>query len=261
MQKMNKIENAIKCVNCKNVLLTHVLLPCNHLICKKHVDELDADVVCIFCQKCGMQHKKRNDFPSIEAFQQIIDSKISEFDFGAEHKQTKSACLDLADVIKRIDDLNNDPNNFTNKEIGDLKRALDLKREELKLKIDEMTAKLMEKLEAYEVECRKEVEASSDNEFKSRSKEINEESERVRVELLERGLEVLDEIKLNEAEWRRIKEESVKAKENLENLLKSFQQKLLLDKFEDMRVDVLCFQSINIDSAFHFRYYYFCLIL
>ena len=66
---MDKISNAIKCVNCQLVLKSPVFLPCHHSVCKHHV-QIDIPII---CEKCGKTHDKPQEgFPDNESLAEII---------------------------------------------------------------------------------------------------------------------------------------------------------------------------------------------
>lgn len=129
---MEKILKAIKCSICRNILVSPLLLPCHHSVCQRHVDEAINEL--ITCNECGSDHQKRPNFPFPinMALAQIIEAQIAALDLGETHTDAKRTCEKLETVIKECEQLLNDPDNFTYKEINELERQLHLRREELK---------------------------------------------------------------------------------------------------------------------------------
>lgn len=249
---MDKIKDAIKCSNCRNILSSPVILPCSHSICRRHVEEVNSDV--ITCYKCEKDHRKQ-EYTLNQALMQIIEAQIEALDFGEVHKNAKKSCDQLELVIKEIEQLLNDPNNFTHEEINELQRQLELKREEMKKRIDDEFDKFYAKLQDYKNECTQNL---ASNKYSILSGKISLGLKETREKLNE-WLRVLDELKVsNEPKWKNIIAESEKFKGNLEAELNRFKQNLLLEKFENSKSEVAFIQkNINIETLFSVVFDYF----
>ena len=146
---MDIILNAIKCEICHEILESPVLLPCTDNICKKHVSNQTNGV--IRCEKCGVEHQiPAHGFLSVPALEAIIKSEIGHMDFGSVHNETKKSCESIENTLKEFEVLLKDPFVFTHEKISELKNSVQLKGEELKLRIDEEMKILLDKLEEYE---------------------------------------------------------------------------------------------------------------
>ena len=168
---MDRILKAIKCAICHEIIESAVILPCTDNICKKHVSDLTNDV--IRCEKCGDEHQIPNNVfqPNI-LLQMIIESGIVNLDFGNVLKEAKKSCESFGDSLKEFEVLLKDPQFLTYETISELKNKVQLKREELKLIIDQEAKKLIDKLEEYE---RQSKEYLSSNEFKVESEKLETE--------------------------------------------------------------------------------------
>ena len=168
---MNRILNAIKCAICHEILESPVILACSCNICYKHVKNQNKDF--IQCEKCGVEHQiPTNGFHSNIALQVIIEAEIANLDFGSIHKEAKISCESFEKALKELDILLKDPYFYTYERISELKNIVQLKGEELKLKIDEEMQKYIYRLEDYE---RQSKEYLSSNEFKVESKRLENE--------------------------------------------------------------------------------------
>jgi hypothetical protein len=222
---MDKIKKAIECAICKNVMNSPVLWPCGHSICKRHTDEIiDIDEL-ITCNKCGRDHPKQDFLPN-ENLAIIIEAQIANLlDLGPKHKTAKDTCDKLDSVIGQIEQLLNCPYYFTHAEINELQRQAQLKREELKIRIDKEFDKFYNKLEEYKASCQSHL---STNEYKIEAKKISDEVRNDRAKLNE-WFSVLNEIKMtNEPIWIRIKNESDNSVESLETKMEEFKKNELL---------------------------------
>ena len=171
---MNKIQNAIKCVLCREILELPVILPCNDIVCEKHVsNQINDDF--FKCEKCGIDHRiPTNGFQPVIALQEIIDSQIGNLDFGSVHKEAKRSCESFEEALKEFKVLLKDPYVFAHEIISELKNSVQLKGEELKLRIDQETKRFIDELEEYESESKDYI---LTNEFSEKSKMLENELE------------------------------------------------------------------------------------
>jgi hypothetical protein len=168
---MNKIANVVKCSLCHELLESPVLLPCSCNICNKHVINQNKDL--IRCEKCGVEHQiPTNSFHANNALQMLIKAEIAKLDFGSGHKSAKKSCESVEETFNELKLLLRDPGLYTHEKISELKNIVQLKGQELKLRIDEEMKKLMDRFDEYERESRRYL---STNEFKEESKKLEDE--------------------------------------------------------------------------------------
>jgi hypothetical protein len=254
---MNKISNAIKCVNCRNILVSPVLLPCGCSVCEKHTRNITGSTM--LCCACEIDHPMPSNgiFPPNTALVEIIDAQFGEMiDFGPEHAEAKEACTRLNELLVNIDDLLNDPNHFTYDAIEYLKSVAQLKVEETKLKMDKDLARLVVNLDEFKADCER---TRKSRIYATRSERFGREKEAARLER-EKWMVTLNELKVNEPEWKKIKNKCAKAIEHLEDELAKFKRECLFEKrFSVYRADVAkVFGSFEIDPMFKFRCEFFC---
>jgi hypothetical protein len=247
---MNKITHAVKCGNCTNILESPVSLPCGCCICHKHTIDIKGPILCISCE-IEYPLPPSGRFPLIKALAEIIDAQIVDIDFGEEHNEAKELCKHLDDLLTNIEDTLKDPYNFTHEAISYLKNTVQLKGEEMKLKIDEQMASLIGKLDKYNEDCKQNL---SSSEFVAKSKELSDEKEEARFEL-EKWLDTLNELKYKEAETERIKNESREIIKKFETKLRQFKiDSLLQKKIGIYRAEIKqTLVMFNFDSKYDFR--------
>lgn len=150
---MDSILKIIKCFNCESTLSSPVLLPCGHSVCKKHaIENIERT---IRCGKCGQDHSiPTNSFPQNEALSMLIENEIGKLDFGETYNKAKRCCSELGDFHENIDALLKDPNMFTYEQVNDLRNKIEVKSEEMKLRIDKEVDRLMEKLSKFEFDSK-----------------------------------------------------------------------------------------------------------
>jgi hypothetical protein len=120
---MNMISNAIKCVVCKHVLTSPVLLPCGDSVCKKHTIDAKGPIL---CTTCDIEHQipPNGGFLANKGLAEIIAAQIGNIDFGIEHRQAKYSCQHFDELLAQIEDILKDPYNFTYEAIGCLKNIV-----------------------------------------------------------------------------------------------------------------------------------------
>lgn len=240
---MDKILAAIKCPTCRNILSIPILLPCGHAICKEHTDGPEKFV---FCNECQINHSNNGGFVVIKMATDIISSRIDSLNFGAVHEGAKQTRKKLENELLQIEQQVNDLPFLIHQPIHNLKSQVTLKSEELKLLIDGTTQKIIDHLNKYEEECKKNLESLAftkvHNEFKMLIK-------KTRI-FLENSMNALNNLKYDEAKYDEIKSES---QLKLNELTKSFQtlnKKLLMDQNDLKNRLVQSFRTINIEPLF-----------
>ena len=147
---MDKVLNALKCVNCMETLSTPILLPCCHTICKSHTEVDDEHII---CAKCGSRHQNKG-FLLNEVVSDLISAQLSKINFGHQHKETSKSCDQLKKQLDKNDGMFNDLEYFVHESIDDLKNRVSLRSEQLKVKIDQITQELIDELDEYENRCK-----------------------------------------------------------------------------------------------------------
>lgn len=132
---MEKISNAIKCVNCKQILSSPVLLPCYHSVCHNH--SISGET--IKCGKCDLVHRipANRQFPPNEIAAQMIDAQIAKLDFGKCHHKAKECCTRMNELMQQIEQMIKDPVNFEYERVSEMKPKVQLRKEEAIQKIEE----------------------------------------------------------------------------------------------------------------------------
>lgn len=247
---MNKISSAINCVNCREVIVLPVILPCGCSICEKHTIDVYGPIRCCTCE---IDHPlpPNGNFPPNRALSSILDTQIGTRDFGLKHSNAKKSCSRLDDLLASIESILNDPYNFTYEAIRNLINAVQLKGEEMKLEIDNQMDYFISILEEYNENCK--IYSNTDD-YWLKSEEFREEKDECR-KVLNKWVNILnDEVKLSENEWTRIEIESQEAIEWFESTLDLFKSNLLLRQFGKFRHKIEeYFGNFELDANFNLR--------
>lgn len=248
---MNKILNAIKCVNCQSVLSSPVFLPCTHSVCQKHEIHSNDGFVSVYCFECGIEHRKSSNgvgFPANSALATIIEAQIESLEFGKGYKEAKESCEKLRALVKHAEELLNDPENFTFEKLDEMKNAVQLRGEEIKLRIDSEMLKLIEKMNEHRTSCKDYLRS---DEYGVVSSEFVEITKLIRDEINQSEL-VLNELKTNEVERGKVRRGNERKFGKFEETINAFKERLLLEDFKKKKLEVNHFMAINIDDVLQF---------
>lgn len=235
---MDKIKDAIKCVNCFSIINSPVIFPCGHSICKHHAQSRSNNM--IRCEKCGKDHSIPSDgFPNNESLASIIDTQVYDINLGEAYEQAKSDCLPLESLINQVNLFLADPSYQTREEIDEMRNRIFIKREELKQEIDNETEKLIDKLNQYV----KRLSAQLDEtEFKKCSSKLDSISREANIKLGQFKKQ-LDLFSLDVKKWESITDQVANEKKKLSDQLKSVRQLLIMSDFDDIQSESRSFQN------------------
>lgn len=240
---MDKILNALKCVNCRDTLSSPICLPCGHLICQSHTMKNDEHII---CGKCGTRHQNK-EFEVVEAVLDLISAQLTKINFGHQHKETTKSCDNLKKQLDKNDVMFNDLGYFIHESIDDLKNRVTLKSEQLKVKIDDITQELINDLDEYEKRCRNNsgdinsVENCELNELKK----LNEKAK----ESWRDWSTVLNELNVDVEKWSHIKRECDSTLESIREKLKHFEKEVFLKELEVKKMQIGFFEKASIDQV------------
>jgi hypothetical protein len=243
---MDKLSSALKCVNCRNVLESPVFLPCTHSICKKHTINAKSPIL---CRTCRIEHPlpENGDFPINSALADILDAQLSKLDLGKGQKEAKCACQMLRNVLAKVDTLLKDPTSYTRNKIDDLKDKVRAKGDAAKARIDEKVEHLICRLNEYQNNCHL---ALGTKEYVAKVEKFQVEKEITREHMKE-WMDTLNQIRVNDAVWERIKCESEEAIKHFESKLYKFKNELLFNRLVEFQDEVdKDFEKIELGSSF-----------
>lgn len=256
---MDKIRNALKCVNCRETLISPVVLPCGHMICQSHTQSANDQLI---CSECGTYFPNKG-FVVIKAFSDIIESELTDLDFGNYHKKAADKCEELKNRLEKNTLIFNDSDYFIHETISELKNRVMLKSEKLKIRIDEITREFIGDLAEYEKRCKINCEdknsntdfVSSLNEFKQYNSETKKSYQMWSSEL--------NKLKVDVDKWVKIEKECEKTLKDMNKKVKQFESELFLSELDFTKFRVDSFEKANIHfiprqkvNIFYFRFFF-----
>ena len=155
------IKEELSCKVCAGIYIDPItLVCCGEIICKQHVEELISKNSSnkFTCPLCNEENANQN-FKVTKLVQKLINRQLHEFKLNPNHEEIFK---DLKLEIGNLEAILKDPENVIYEEIAELKRQVDLKREQLKSQIDSSADELIQQLESYEARFKKEYKTNTD---------------------------------------------------------------------------------------------------
>ena len=159
MNKLIKELLVCKYENCDKYFEDPVVLCCGKTICKSHLmnllDETNIKDGKYVCKMCNSLHEIHPECFILRS--DINDLLESNSHLPEKQIEVKELYLEFSKTVKDLNKIVNEPSSYLNDFISDLKRKVDLQREELKLKIDEIALDLINKIDKLDEECRRDI--------------------------------------------------------------------------------------------------------
>lgn len=220
---MQAINEIIKCIECKKTLEKPVILPCGKNICRKHFDEKqNHGQAMIFCLHCQREHIiSSSDLIENSSLQDLINTKIDNFDLGETYSKALESCKELKNKLQDLESVQRLSDVYIQDFVINLINQIDLKREELKLKIDTRAEFLVQDLKQFEKDCLDKLIITRSS-LESKLQNSNRD-----LENLSNSLKVFTN---NNKEYEKINTSCVNKIDEVKNLMKEFKNEILLDR-------------------------------
>ena len=153
------INEDFTCKHCKDTFVDPVFLNCcGENVCKKHIDKSSA-FKCPF--DCGSNIEIKN-IQINKVLKNLMEREIHKFKIDPKYE---AIIKNLSHKIKQIEILHSDPELFIYNNFNELKRLVDLDRENAKVEIDKIADEIIQKLDSNEKELKSECKSTGDFEY------------------------------------------------------------------------------------------------
>lgn len=242
---MDKVLNALKCVNCREILSVPVILPCGHMICQQHIHVDDSQVMCC---NCGIHHPNK-EFITVKSVADMLEANLPSLDFGNQHKQVTKLCEELRNQLDKNDAMLNNFDTHIYEEISSLKNRVMLKSEKLKLSIDETTKEIISDLEELKKQCKINFkENTQEDGFKCSMDKFRTLNESTKKKLNEWS-QLLNQLKYDEEKCKKIQEDCKQTITDLIENVRNLEKELFMNKLHLQKNTVLYFEEVEIEST------------
>lgn len=233
--KVDKIKNLFECDVCLELLAEPVTLACGCTVCKSHLKDISEEER-FECESCQEEHSvPKAGFRINKNLQKALNCKLNALKASPIFEECKLQIESVRKSLSKIDQMSDDPELFVYEYFENIKRQVDLRREELKFKIDE-----------YSDEIVVEISRTQSNYQKSAP---NVSPPRVDMELLKDELDQLvkklDTVEINDSLFENVKEEILALREKCDRIPFYRQHSYIVDKDYSFT-----FRNITIDQDF-----------
>jgi hypothetical protein len=166
MYKLDKIKNLFNCDICNHSLVDPISLPCGNNVCHEHLktwfDLNDIEsLTCGICQdKHGVPEK---GFKVNKQIQEALDIELSNLEISfALYDDYKTKLEEARKSVTEIKTLEINSESYIYEYFSNIKRQVDIRREDLKFKIDKCSDDIIQYVE------------NTQSEFFKLSNEVNE---------------------------------------------------------------------------------------
>ena len=155
------INAELTCKYCNQVFKEPITLACGDNICKHHLEELisNKSSKTFTCPLCNEENATNQQFKVNKLIQTLVKRELHAFELDPKYETVLSS---LRIEIEKLAAILKDPENYLYEEISELKRQVDLDRENFKSQIDELADDLIQQLESYEKRFKAEYRANVD---------------------------------------------------------------------------------------------------
>ena len=152
MYKIDEIKNFFDCDFCHKVLVGPISIPCGSNLCKDHLDKLLKNIPKeknIFrCEICQEEHFIPKDgFKVDKRLQRGLEIKLNKLKLTPVFDECKTEIKTALERIAEIETLEKNSECFIYDYFEDMKIQVDIRREDLKMKIDEYSDEVIQSIE------------------------------------------------------------------------------------------------------------------
>ena len=236
MFKIDQVKNLFNCEQCSQLLVDPVTLPCGSSVCKSHLDELiektTKETNKFECELCKEKHYiPENGFAINKRFQSALDIKLNTLKLNPVYNECKKEINLAENSIEKIENLLKDPEHFIFEYFEELKRQVDLRRENLKLKLDNCSDEIIKSIEITKENCIK---------LSKESKRLSTEIEKSKVELT-KLIDGFDTFEISDKKFEEIKKSLIVLNRGLTRTLGENKDSITRGKeytFEFQEIDI-----------------------
>ena len=152
MFKVDKLKTSFDCDECHKLLAFPVLMPCGNIVCKSHIDKLQTDINNnISSLACGVCHEEhlvpKNGFIVHRRLQTLLELELDSLKLSPAFEDCKKEIEATKEKLETMESLEKNSEVYIYDYFEDVKRQVDIRREDLKLKIDNYSDDLIKSID------------------------------------------------------------------------------------------------------------------
>ncbi len=143
MYKIEKIKSSLDCDVCKKLLVNPMVMSCGKFFCKSHLTQLinkrSRETNTFICGICQKKHDlPKSGFKVNNRLQHLVKLQLNKLEQIAMFEGCKKELENAKENVVKIEFLERNSEKYIYDYFEEIKRKVDIRREELKHKIDLM---------------------------------------------------------------------------------------------------------------------------
>ena len=160
MLKVELLKSSLECDVCNALLVDPIVMPCDNVVCKTHLDKLSANLSnekkVFVCEICQEEHYiPKNGFIVNSRLKNFLSIELNAFEPSPIFNECKTEIEEAKIKLLKIEQLEKDPEIYTYEYFEDIKRKVGLRREDLKFKIDTYSDEIIKSIDNTQVNLAK----------------------------------------------------------------------------------------------------------
>ena len=156
MYKVDRIKNFFDCDICHQVLVDPISIPCGNNVCKSHLDKLLKNVSkersCFRCEICQEEHfVPKSGFKINKGLQNGLEIQFNTLKLPPIFDECKKVIKTAHRRVAKIETLEKNSEGYIYEYFEDIKRQVDIRREDLKMKIDKYSDEVIQSIEGTQL--------------------------------------------------------------------------------------------------------------
>ena len=156
MYKVDKIKNVFDCDLCHKVLVDPITIPCGNNVCKSHLDKLlkkiSKEKNIFQCEICKEEHFiPKSGFKVNKRLQNGLEIQFNTLKLTPIFDECKKVIKTAHRRVAKIETLEKNSEGYIYEYFEDIKRKVDIRREDLKMKIDKYSDEVIQSIEGTQV--------------------------------------------------------------------------------------------------------------
>ena len=152
MYKFDKIKNVFDCDSCHQVLVDPITIPCGNNVCKGHLDQIMKNVSreksSFQCEFCKEEHFiPKSGFKVNKGLQNCLEIRLNTLKLTPIFEECKTVLKTAHEKVAKIEMLEKNSEGYIYEYFEDIKRQVDIRREDLKMKIDKYSDEVIQSIE------------------------------------------------------------------------------------------------------------------
>ena len=157
---MDQFKNLFNCSLCNEILVSPVTIACGNNVCKRHLDQIleslsNSEKQSFKCQLCHNVHSLSiNDLIINKQIQNILDTEFYKMKININcFEECKQTLEDTNETFSMFESISKDPESHIYEYFQEIKNKVDIRREELKAKIDTYSDDILKSIDLKRLSC------------------------------------------------------------------------------------------------------------